>query len=107
MRKLLEFGGGEVERCGFLLKNGAVIETPNVSGHPAESFMIDAKDIVKHADDALATWHTHPKTPARLSGTDYLTFLNWPHLKHYIVGTDGVKVYEVKDGAIFEAAHGA
>lgn len=105
MRKLLEFGGGDVERCGFILRNNTVVETKNVSGNPNESFMIDAKDILAHVDDAFATWHTHPTTDSRLSGTDYLTFLNWPHLTHYIVGTDGVRAYQVKDGAIFEVGN--
>jgi proteasome lid subunit RPN8/RPN11 len=102
MRSLLEYAGGEVERCGFILKTGHVIEVKNEAVLPADSFMMPALDIIKYAPDAFATWHTHPKTVSRLSGADYLTFLNWPHLRHYIVGTDGIKAYVVTDGSVFE-----
>ena len=89
------------EQCGLVMKNGEILELPNIHPKPLDAFRIDPTQVVLHYKDAVATWHTH-LGPAMLSGADYAMFLNWPDLLHYIVGDDEVKCYKVKDGAIFE-----
>lgn len=88
------------ERCGFVLDNGEIVEVPNVASEPENAFAIDASDIVKWEGQAVATWHTHPRESSNLSNEDYRGFLNYPNLRHYIVGTDGVSSYTVKSGII-------
>lgn len=78
--------GEELERCGLVMKTGEVLELHNISEDPKTSFRMDPKALIKHADDAVATWHTHPDSDPNLSERDYAGFLNWPSLEHYIVG---------------------
>ncbi len=92
--------GDKLERCGLVLKDGAVIELDNVAEEPEQGYEIAAKDVVKYEDDIVATWHTHPNHDSNLSERDYFGFLMWPNLKHYVVGTNGVAGYIVKDGII-------
>lgn len=100
---LTEFIGGDVERCGLILRDHMVIELKNVSAMPEVSFEISAQDIVKYVGDAIATWHTHPAGNGNLSGADYVCFLNWPKLRHFILGTDGLHEYRVENGAVIRA----
>ena len=55
------------------------------------------EDILAYllCEGTVATWHTHPGETSVLSVGDYGTFTNYPHLRHYIVGKDGVQAYEV------------
>lgn len=95
---------GPAERVGLVLRDGSVIELPNISTLPEESFLVDPVDLLNHEDEMVATWHTHPRTPATLSGEDYQTFLMWPDLLHIIIGTDGVRGYKVVNGAVVNDA---
>lgn len=91
------------ERCGFVTERGRVVEVPNVAEDPSNSFRIDPKETLKWtAKGVVATWHTHPHTDPNLSGEDYSCFLNWPDLKHYIVGREDVKLYVVEDGLVVQ-----
>ncbi|WOF44373.1 Mov34/MPN/PAD-1 family protein [Sphingopyxis indica] len=97
--------GASIERCGFLLKDGTLVEVPNVHSEPEKGFDMDSAAMIEHLEKPLvATWHTHPGGDPNLSQEDYAGFLNWPHLKHYIVGTrDGevtVECYIVEDGLV-------
>lgn len=87
------------------MKDGSLIEVPNISPHPENSFMVQGADILKYAlsGEAIATWHTHPKKDANLTVEDHEMFLNYPDLEHYIVGTDGVRSYVVKNGRVINA----
>lgn len=93
------------ERVGFILSDGEVIEVPNISVTPEIAFLVKGSDILKYGlpespTPAIATWHTHPKKDANLTIEDHEMFLNYSHLKHYIVGTDGVRGYRVENGRV-------
>ena len=89
-----------IERCGFILEDETVVEVENISEDPENSFEISAEMLVKFEDTMVAAWHTHPNAPAQLSDDDYVGFMNWPNIKHYIIGADGVRCYEVHEGAV-------
>lgn len=96
---LAKYGPGP-ERVGFVMPSGEVIEVDNVCDTPESGFDVSGADIVAHTSVAYATWHTHPDQDANLSAKDYEAFLNWPNLRHFIVGNDGVRCYEVVDGEL-------
>jgi proteasome lid subunit RPN8/RPN11 len=91
------------ERCGFILKGNRMCEVQNTHPQPEHGFEIDPEAIIRHEDQIKATWHTHPNSDACLSEADYICFLNWPHLEHYIIGKDGVRRYVVVDGIVMNA----
>lgn len=95
---------GSLERVGFVLKSGEVIEVENKCDNPEEGFDVSGTDIIRYSGDAVATWHTHPNVTANLSMNDYETFLNWSELDHYIIGTDGVVKYIVVEGELIVAS---
>lgn len=95
---------GDKERIGFVLKDGSIVEVENVCEEPTEGFDVKGEDIIKYAPIAAATWHTHPNEDSNLSANDYRTFLNWPELEHYIIGTDGVSKFVVEDGEVLIAS---
>lgn len=82
------------ERVGFVLNDNTIVEVPNICNEPEEGFQMRTDDILKYAERAKATWHTHPGVDANLSDEDYVTFKNWPNMVHYIVGKDGVREYQ-------------
>lgn len=90
------------ERGGFILNDGTLVEIKNTSDDP-DAFAPAAADVFKHADAAVATWHTHPEASANLSVGDFETFVSWPSLTHIIVGTDGIRYYAVKNGLVINA----
>ncbi len=92
----------ENEACGIVLKTGKIIDAENHHEQPSEGFVLRAKVIVEHGDKVKGTWHTHPRANANLSQSDYAGFLHWPDLKHYVIGSDGVRVYEVHQGMVVE-----
>ncbi len=94
----------EIEQCGIVLKDGSVIPSKNLHEKPETGFRVDPVLLVKHADRLAATWHSHPDGPANLSQADYLCFLQWPNLTHYIFGVDGVRVFLVDDGLVVEVS---
>ena len=97
MQQLLEKLEGDLERVGFVLKDGEVVEVTNHSETPEVAFRVSMEDIEKYENDAIATWHTHPGSSKNLSVSDFYTFLSWPHLDHYIVGVNGVQRYYVDE----------
>ena len=92
------------ERGGFILDDYTILELKNTSPQPNEGAMLDINvDQLADLDRAIATWHTHPGATANLSVGDSQTFVGWPTLRHAIVGTDGVRWYAVKHGAVINA----
>ena len=83
----------ELEHVGFIMSDGSVVECENVSSTPAEAFDVSATDLDRYADEAIATWHTHPKAGSNLSVGDLETFLLWNTMLHYIVGKDDIACY--------------
>ena len=94
---------GDNERVGFIMPNDKIVEVQNVCSEPEDGFDVSPEDLLLYLDDAVATWHTHPKTTSNLSVRDFETFLFHPHLRHYIVGTDGISEYYVEDGEVLVA----
>lgn len=96
--------GDAAERCGFILKDGTIVEIKNVAPQPNEGYEMDPVEMLPHLDDAVATWHTHPDTDPNLSGDDYSGFLSWPDMEHVIIGQrNGQNVvtrYKVEHGLV-------
>lgn len=89
------------ERCGVILDDGTIVECENIHLRPEQNFRIDPRRIVEFEDKLRATWHTHLGA-AYPSGDDYICYLNWPNLLHYIIGSDGVRCYHVEKNAVKE-----
>lgn len=89
----------EIEHVGFILANGDIVEVLNTLEDKSGGFDVGAADIKKYAD-AIASWHTHPQATSNLSSQDYENFLVWSNMEHYIIGTDGVTKYVVRDGDV-------
>lgn len=94
--------GDKEEKCGLILKGYRIIEVENTNLNKENSFRIDAKALIKHEDELIGTWHTHPNESANLSLDDYDGFRQWPRLQHYIVGIDGVRCFEVQNNFVIE-----
>lgn len=103
MNSLQSMLTGETERVGFVLTDGTVVEVENIHPDPQNSFRVAGADLREYVPKARATWHTHPGEINNLSVSDYHSFLNYPNLRHFIVGTDGVREYYVEDGDVFVA----
>ena len=102
LEKLLRQGDTE-ERCGLILKGNKILELDNVAEDKVKGFEIPPEALVEHEDNLIGTWHTHPGETGNLSDRDRIGFCNWPKLKHFIIGTDGVSEYYVEDGIVFNA----
>ena len=64
-------------------------------------YVMSYEDMDKLDDpDTLGSFHTHPGQSANLSYDDYASFLAYPRLVHYIIGSEGVKTYRVVDGRL-------
>lgn len=83
------------ESCGFVLLDGSVIEVPNVASNPKENFQVSEEDLQTYESQAVATWHTHPSSSCNLSAPDYLCFLAFPNLQHYIYDGDRLARYSI------------
>lgn len=81
------------ERVGFIVGD-KITEVRNIASDPEQGFKVSFEDIVKYEDIADATWHTHPSQNSNLSEEDSVLIKNWPDMKHYIIGNDGVSCYQ-------------
>ena len=72
------------ERCGFILKDGTLVEVPNIHQEPSNFFTIDSEEIKKHLDQIECFWHSHLDDNLNLSLDDYLSFLAYPDQRHRI-----------------------
>lgn len=102
-KSLLSKYDENVERVGFVMKSGKIVEVQNICDKPEEGFDVSGEDIALYALDARATWHTHPKADYNLSANDFNTYLNWPELDHFIIGNNGIRRYVVADGEVLIA----
>lgn len=89
------------ERVGFIV-DGKVVEVEN--DHPLSSnfFEISIESQEAYLAKASAVWHTQPGKTSQLSYEDYLGFLNFPELKHIVIGLDGLRIYKVEDGQVLK-----
>lgn len=95
---------GTPERGGFVMSDGSLMELENLSDKPNDGAALNPTvEQLERLPEARATWHTHPGTTANLSVGDFETFVGWANMLHAIVGTDGVRWYGVKNGAVVNA----
>lgn len=85
----------DLERCGFILNNGAVVELPNSHVDPMNAFSISRLDAEEYKGKIAAIWHTHCSDNYNLSMTDYDGFLEHPDFTHFIISYAGVASYKV------------
>ena len=90
------------EKCGLILLDGTIIEVENVHPEPERGFKIPAAKLAEYDDDLYGTWHTHPRDTANLSEEDYKGFSQWADLRHFIIGIDGVRCFELEAGLVVE-----
>lgn len=101
MQELLKFYAPDgPERAGFVLNDGTIVEVQNADPDPENACTIAPEDFITFEDCATATWHTHPGASSNLSVDDMFAFKNWPDLKHYVVGIDGVRCFRVERGKV-------
>ena len=76
------------ETCGFILKDGTVIEVANIHPDPTRYFRMSESEIEKHLPEIDIFWHSHPNGNLNLSLSDYFSFTQYPDHKHRIYGFD-------------------
>lgn len=85
------------ERVGLVLNTGELVELPNISAEPENSFLVPAASILPYLEAAVATFHTHPTGTVDPSPMDMHGFALWPDLKHWIVAPAGERCYGVTE----------
>lgn len=92
---LIDKDGDEV--CGVILKDGTVQVRKNLHPEPRDNFAMECEDF----DDPniTATFHTHPRGTPNLTMADYRSFVQFPRLKHFIIGKAEIWCYRM-DGDI-------
>lgn len=93
------------ERCGFILKDGSVVEFENKHPQPSLAFFIEESEFEKYAGKIATVWHTHPDSNVNLSVADYHAFLAKPELLHMIIGRKNLAVYSVSEGVVYIRSH--
>lgn len=93
---------GSMERVGFVLSDGSVVECMNICTEPERGFDVSDADLIKYCDRAVATWHTHPDGTKLLSVGDYETFRSNDDLVHFIIAQDGVAGYTVEGDMVMD-----
>lgn len=85
-----------IERVGFIKGEHNIVEVKNNCDKPMDGFKVSTQDLITHTEDGTcwATWHTHPKDDANLSGEDYRSFKSYPDYTHFIIGKDGVRAFK-------------
>ena len=90
-----------LEKCGFILKSGEVVEVDNEHEFPTVAFTIPLTTINDYKDEIEVMWHSHPSNSTNLSVEDYKNFLKYPEYIHRIYGYDEVSEYYVRDGVVY------
>ena len=90
------------ERCGFVLKDGSIVESLNQAEETSFAFKISCDFIRQYEDQTYASWHTHPGENSNLSCEDYRAFMNYPEWDHFIIGNDGVRRFFIEDGYLLQ-----
>lgn len=92
----LDISMDELERCGIIRASGEIIECPNASSSPQNSYFIMQKDL-EGITDIIGTWHSHPRGPLNLSIDDYNNFAELHEYQHIIVTPRFVALYAMQE----------
>ena len=90
------------EVCGFIMRDGSIIEIRNVAENPYDTFTMDLRQIGRKVDveNIAAIWHTHPGGDIRPSKADLnaIKLCKWDYV---IVTTDEIALYEAQESGIW------
>lgn len=89
------FWHATVEKCGFILEDGTVVECRNIAESPEREFQIDQAEIDQY-DNIAVFWHSHPSDDLNLSLSDYINFLKYPEHRHRIYGSTHYAEYFIR-----------
>lgn len=84
--------GSPNELCGFILRDGTVVEIPNSATDPVRNFSMSRKHLcarVPRPEEIFAIWHSHPNGNCQPSLTDMIA-VKTGHVQHnwvYLVVT--------------------
>jgi proteasome lid subunit RPN8/RPN11 len=86
------------EVCGFIMRDGSIIEIRNVAENPYDTFAMDLRQIRRRVDvtKIAAIWHTHPGGDIRPSQAD-MTAIRLCEWDYVIVTLDEVALYEAQE----------
>lgn len=100
-----QFWSPIVERCGFILKDGSVVELENTHPQRSHAFSISDSDFEKYEGRIATVWHTHPDSNVNLSVADYRAFLTKPEVLHMIIGEQHTALFYVEDQTVLIRSH--
>ena len=92
------------EVCGFVMRNGDIVEIRNVAENPYDTFTMDLRQISRKigVTKIAAMWHSHPGGDIRPSKADLkaIRLCEWG----YVIATaDEVALYEAKQNSFWDA----
>ena len=90
---LLNLWVDHIERCGFILQGGQVVEVRNTHENPNLGFRMAEADMKMYEDRIITTWHTHPQSGPNLSVPDYFLFCQFPQWEHVIISEYSFRIY--------------
>ena len=92
------------EVCGFIMRDGSIIEIRNVAENPYDTFTMDLRQIRRRVNlkRIAAIWHTHPGGDIRPSKADLkaIRLCEWGYL---IATADEVALYEAQQSSFWNA----
>ena len=84
-----------LEACGFVMRDGSIIEIRNVASDPLNTFTMDLRQISREVNVRRigAIWHSHPNGDIRPSKADLeaIRLCEWGYI---IVTADEIAWYE-------------
>jgi proteasome lid subunit RPN8/RPN11 len=100
--RLIAAQASPFEVCGFIMRDGSIIEIRNVAENPYDTFTMDLRQIERNVDveKIAAIWHTHPGGDIRPSKAD-LTAIRLCEWDYVIVTADEVALYETQERGVW------
>lgn len=104
------------EVCGFIMKDGSIIQVPNLHHDPKRGFLMASQCLeTLNPYGIQAIWHSHPKGSLKPSKADIESIrvgAIWPEWEYWIVTKDEVvkidtKSFVPQDDSFWLKYHGA